>query len=36
MKRNDMTIDNILTVITCACILHNICEFHREIFGFEK
>ena len=30
MKRNDMTIDN---VITCVCVLHNICEVHGETFN---
>ena len=33
MKRNDMSIENIPTVITAACILHNICEIHGEFFN---
>ena len=28
-----MTIGNIPTVITCACVLHNICEVHGETFN---
>ena len=30
MKRNDMKIGTIPTIITCACVLHNICEVHSE------
>ena len=33
MKRNDMRIENVPTVITAACILHNICEVHNESFN---
>lgn len=33
MKRNDMNIANIPTVITAACILHNICEVHGDTFN---
>ena len=33
LKRNDMTIDNIPTVITTCCILHNFCEIHGESFN---
>ena len=33
MKRNDMCIENIPTVITAACILHNVCEIHGETFN---
>ena len=33
MRRNDMCIDNIPTVVTCACILHNVCEIHGESFN---
>ena len=33
MKRNDMCIDNIPAVITCACILHNVCELHGDSFN---
>ena len=37
-KRNDMCIDNIPTLVTCACILHNVCEIqsHLMMHGFEK
>jgi len=33
MKRNDMDIEHIPTVITACCILHNICEIHGEYFN---
>ena len=33
MKRNDMNISHIPTVVTAACILHNICEIHGETFN---
>lgn len=33
MKRNDMHIENIPNIITAACILHNICEIHKESFS---
>ena len=33
LKRNDMSIENIPNVITAACVLHNICEIHREHFN---
>ena len=33
LKRNDMDISNIPTVIAAACILHNICEVHGETFN---
>ena len=33
MKRNDMSTENIPTVITACCILHNICEIHGEYFN---
>ena len=32
MKRNDMRIEMIPTVIAAACVLHNICEVHGETF----
>ena len=32
MKRTYMAIDNIPTIITCACIVHN-CEVHSERFN---
>ena len=31
MKRNDMCIDNIPTIVTAACILHNV--VHSETFN---
>ena len=31
MKRNDMHIEMIPTVISAACILHNMCEVHGEM-----
>ena len=33
MKRNDMNISHIPTVVTAACTLHNICEIHGETFN---
>ena len=33
MKRNDMCIDTITTIVTAACILHNICEVHGDNFN---
>ena len=33
MKRNDMCIDNIPTIVTAACISHNVCEVHSETFN---
>ena len=33
MKRNDMCIDNITTIVTATCILHNICEVHGDNFN---
>ena len=33
LKRNDMLIENIHTIVTAACILHNICEIHKETFN---
>ena len=32
MKRNDMRMEVIPTVILAACVLHNICEIHGETF----
>ena len=28
-----MCIDNIPTIVTAACILHNVCEIHSETFN---
>ena len=38
MKRNDKSIENIPNIITAACILHNVCEIHKDsmIVGYEK
>ena len=33
MKRNDMHMENIPTVITATCVLHNLCEVHGETFN---
>ena len=32
-KSNDMNIQNVPTVITACCILHNVCEVHRDRFN---
>ena len=32
LKRLDMSIENILIVIAACCVLHNLCEIHREVF----
>lgn len=33
MKRNDICIDNIPTIVTAACILYNVSEIHNETFN---
>lgn len=33
LKRNDMAVEHIPTVISACCILHNICEVHGESFN---
>ena len=33
LKRNDMAIEHIPTVISACCILHNICEIHGKSFN---
>ena len=33
LKRNDMTPDNIPSIIAVCCILHNLCEIHRDGFN---
>ena len=33
MKKNDMHISNIPTVIAACCVLHNLCEVHGEAFN---
>ena len=32
-KSNDMNIQNVPTVITACCILHNVCEVHGDCFN---
>jgi len=34
-KQNDMSIDNVLTVVAACCVLHNICEVHGDEFNNE-
>ena len=33
LKKIDKNIKNVPTVVTTCCILHNICEFHKESFN---
>ena len=33
LKRNDIATEDIPTIITACCILHNICEVHRDEFN---
>ena len=33
MKRNDMHVDKIPTVIAACCVLHNMCEIHHQQFN---
>ena len=33
LKRNDMLVENISTVVAAACVLHNICEMHNKPFN---
>ena len=33
LKRNDITTEDIPTVITACCVLHNICEVHKDEFN---
>lgn len=33
LKRNDMNLSNIPTVVAACCILHNVCEVHGERFN---
>ena len=41
LKRNDAATEDIPTIITTCCVLHNICDVHKEHFdgmwlqGFE-
>ena len=32
LKRNDAATDNVPTLITACCVLHNVCEVHKEQF----
>ena len=32
MKRNDTLVKNVPTIITITCVLHNICEVHKDVF----
>ena len=33
LKRNDMLVENVSTVVAAACVLHNVCEIHNEPFN---
>jgi hypothetical protein len=33
LKRNDIAMEDIPTIINACCILHNICEVHRDEFN---
>ena len=33
LKKIDMAIENVPTVIAACCILHNLCEIHEETFN---
>ena len=33
LKRNDMIVENVSTVVAAACVLHNLCEMHNEPFN---
>ena len=35
LKRNDTIIEDLPTVISACCVLHNICEVHRDRFNRE-
>ena len=35
LKRNDTFIEDMPTVISACCVLHNICEVHRDHFNRE-
>ena len=32
LKRNDVRIDHMTTLVTACCILHNMCEVHQDNF----
>lgn len=32
LKRNDVRIDHMTTLVTACCILHNMCEVHKDGF----
>ena len=33
LKRNDVRIDHMTTLVTACCILHNMCEVHQDSFN---
>ncbi len=35
LKKNDMSIQHIPTIICACCILHNVCEIHGDSFNEE-
>ena len=32
LKRNDVLIRDLLKPVAACCVLHNVCEIHRETF----
>ena len=32
LKRNDVKIEHMTTLVTACCILHNVCEVHQDSF----
>ena len=32
LKQNDMLVENVPTIVAAACVLHNMCEIHRDAF----
>ena len=35
LKQNDMAVKKVPKVIAACCVLHNICEIHKEVFDEE-
>ena len=35
LKQNDINTEDISTIITACCVLHNICEVHKNDFNDE-
>ena len=35
LKRNDSDTEFMITVITACCVLHNMCEVHKQVFNPE-